>query len=264
MHSTSLPRALEINDLTVSLGRGKNRAIVIQNLSMHITSGEIVGIIGESGSGKSTLARTIVGAVKPHGGTILLDGKAVPSKGREQKRFRRRGEIQYIFQDPLLSLNPDRSISWSIGEPLASIKIPAQDEVRRAMMLARLDPDLGERRPAEISGGQRQRALIARAMVARPRFIIADEPVSALDANIRVEILDLLKTLVVEEKVGLGFISHDIGAIAGIADRIIVLNRGRVVEAGLTDQIILRPQHPYTKLLIGCTPSLGNRGLSIN
>lgn len=101
-------------------------------------------------------------------------------------------------------------------------------------------------------------------MVTRPRFIIADEPVSALDASIRVEILDLLKSLAVEEQVGVGFISHDIGSVAGIADWIIVLYRGRVVEAGPTDQIILRPQHPYTKLLIGSTPSLVSRGLSIN
>ncbi|WP_204326906.1 ABC transporter ATP-binding protein [Rhizobium lusitanum] len=231
---------------------------------MHITAGEVVGIIGESGSGKTTLARTIVGAIEARGGAILLDGQTIPAKGLDQQRFRRKGELQYVFQDPLLSLNPDRTIFWSIGEPLVSVNIPSHDEVRHAMTLARLDPGLADRRPGEISGGQRQRALIARALVTRPRFIIADEPVSALDASIRVEILDLLRSLAVEQHVGVGFISHDIGSVAGIADRIIVLYRGRVVEAGRTDQIILNPQHPYTKLLIGSTPSLFSRGLSIN
>ncbi|NEI74841.1 ATP-binding cassette domain-containing protein [Rhizobium lusitanum] len=265
MHNATLPRpTLEINDVSVSLGRGRNRRTIIHNVSMHITAGEVVGIIGESGSGKTTLARTIVGAIEARGGAILLDGQTIPAKGLDQQRFRRKGELQYVFQDPLLSLNPDRTIFWSIGEPLVSVNIPSHDEVRHAMTLARLDPGLADRRPGEISGGQRQRALIARALVTRPRFIIADEPVSALDASIRVEILDLLRSLAVEQHVGVGFISHDIGSVAGIADRIIVLYRGRVVEAGRTDQIILNPQHPYTKLLIGSTPSLFSRGLSIN
>ncbi len=253
---------LEARDITVSLGRSWRRKKVLNGVDFHIAAGEVVGIIGESGSGKTTLAKTLVGIHQHQAGHIQFDGKALPSTGKEKQVFRRTGSIQYIFQDPLLSLNPDRSIGWSVAEPLSASNRSDNQQVLRATTQAQLDHRLLERLPRDLSGGQRQRALIARALVTRPKLILADEPVSALDATVRGRILDVFRALAKEQRVGVVFISHDIGSIAGVTDRIVVMYQGKVIETGYTNEVIYQPRHPYSRLLLASTPSIGGRTVS--
>lgn len=254
---------LEVSDLVVSLGSPRKRTQILHGVSMHIDAGEIVGIIGETGSGKSTLARSVAGMYRLDAGSITFDGDEIGGlTGADLRMFRRRGELQYVFQDPLLSLDPDRTIRASVAEPLAAASRADAAEVDRALEIARLDPALADRYPHQLSGGQRQRALIARGLVTRPRIVFADEPVSALDAESRIHVLDLLRALATHEGIGIGFISHDVGSVAGIADRIAVLYHGEVVETGSSSQVIREPQHPYTRLLVGSTPSLDGGGLT--
>ncbi len=251
---------LEIEGLDVTYGRGPHRAYALREATLGLGAGESLGIIGETGSGKSTLARAVLGLVRPAAGTVSLDGENVTRFNRRQWRdLRRRGLIQYVFQDPLRSLDPDLPVSDSIAEPLVIRGLERRavtGEVEAIADRVNLDPALLRRFPGELSGGQRQRVAVARALVAAPRLLILDEPVSALDAANRVQILQLLIRLRAEESTALVYISHDLGSVAGIADRVVVLYRGRIVEAGPTEQIVLHPRHPYTRLLIGSAPTL--------
>ena len=251
---------LRVEGLDVALGRGRRRATVLHGVDLTVESGEIVGLIGETGSGKTTLARSILGSVTPTAGSIVVQGADVVGLGaRKQRELRRAGTVQYIFQDPLLSLDPDLSAAQSIGEGLAIRReTPAviAAAVDRALAAVGLDASHGQRRPADLSGGQRQRVAIARALVLEPRLLLCDEPVSALDAANRIQVLDLLVRLRDTTGLGVLFISHDLGSVAGIADRIVVLYRGRVVEEGPTERVILEPRHPYTRLLLGSAPTL--------
>ena len=251
---------LRVEGLDVALGRGRRRTTVLHGVDLTVESGEIVGLIGETGSGKTTLARSILGSVTPTAGSIAVQGADVVGLGaRQQRELRRAGTVQYIFQDPLLSLDPDLSAAQSIGEGLAIRReTPAviATAVHRALAAVGLDASHGQRRPADLSGGQRQRVAIARALVLEPRLLLCDEPVSALDAANRIQVLDLLVRLRDTSGLAVLFISHDLGSVAGIADRIVVLYRGRVVEEGPTERVILEPRHPYTRLLLGSAPTL--------
>lgn len=251
---------LAIEGLDVTYGRGPHRTHALQEATLTVAPGESVGIIGETGSGKSTLARAVLGLVRPAAGTVALDGQDVTRFSRRQWRdLRRRGLVQYVFQDPLRSLDPDLVVFDSIAEPLLLRNLDRRTvtgQVESITERVNLDPALLGRLPGELSGGQRQRVAVARALVAAPRLLILDEPVSALDAANRVQILELFIKLRAEESKALVFISHDLGSVAGIADRVAVLYRGRIVEAGPTEQIVLRPRHPYTRLLIGSAPTL--------
>jgi len=253
-----VPELLRVTDLDVSLGRGRRRSAVLHGVDLAVDKGEIVGLIGETGSGKTTLARSVLGSVTPTAGRVVVDGIDIASLGSRGRRAQRRaGTVQYVFQDPLLSLDPDLTAAQSVGEGLRvrGDRDP-REAVDRSLADVGLDGSHGERRPAELSGGQRQRVAIARALVLDPQLLLCDEPVSALDAANRIQILTLLARLRDERDLGMLFISHDLGSVAGIADRIAVLYRGRIVEEGPTERVILEPEHPYTRLLLGSAPTL--------
>ncbi|AEA23984.1 ABC transporter ATP-binding protein [Pseudonocardia benzenivorans] len=250
---------LEVAGLAVALGRGRGRREILHGVDLTVGAGESVGLIGETGSGKSTLARTVVGLHRAARGRIRVAGTEVTSlRGRRLRAFRRSGVVQYVFQDPLRSLDPDLTVGESVGFGIPD----AGSRVADALRLVGLDPALASRLPGEVSGGQRQRAAIARAMIAGPRLLICDEPVSALDAATRVQVLDLLVALCSENGIGLLYISHDLGSVAGVTDRLAVLHHGDVVEAGTTEQVVAAPRHPYTRLLIGSAPTVDGGGMS--
>jgi oligopeptide/dipeptide ABC transporter ATP-binding protein len=261
---------LEVADIDVILGRGWRASRVLSRVNLNVWPGEIIGLVGETGSGKTTLARTIVGLNTPRGGRVVFDGTEISRlRGAARRRQRRAGHIQLVFQDPLRSLDPDLTVGDIVGEGL---KIrgglsAAEIEARVADALAKvgLSPALRHRQPGQVSGGQRQRVSIARALAAGPRLLLCDEPVSALDASNRNYILRLLAEL--RDSLGLPIviISHDLSSLAGIADRVVVLYRGRIVEDGPVGQVFTRPRHPYTALLMASAPSVKHdRELSVH
>ena len=250
---------LEVTDLEVRYGPRRRHRHALRGVSLRVVPGETVGIIGETGSGKSTLARAVLGLVRASAGSVVVDGEDVTAYGgRRWRALRRRGLVQYVFQDPLRSLDPDLTIEASLAEPLLVRGVSRDEAARRVRaFLARvqLSEDLLDRLPGELSGGQRQRVAVARALVTEPRLVILDEPVSALDSANRVQILRILQELR-DEGVALVFISHDLGSVAGIADRIAVLYQGELVETGAARDVIGRPRHPYTRLLVRSAPTL--------
>ncbi|WP_079150421.1 ABC transporter ATP-binding protein [Streptomyces hygroscopicus] len=256
---------LEISGLTVAFGRRDARP-VLDGVELSVGEGEIVGVIGETGSGKTTLARTAVGLVAPRSGRVVFDGREISgARGRARRAFRRSGQLSYAFQDPLRALDPELTVRRAVAEPLAvageldAARIAAR--VEEALETVGLDAArLGDRLPGALSGGQRQRALLARAIVTRPRLLIADEPVSALDASNRNRVLRLLDRLRAERRMAVVVISHDLSSLAGIADRVAVLYRGRVVEQGPVHEVFGRPLHPYTALLTASAPSVRAEG----
>ncbi|MGW3818258.1 ABC transporter ATP-binding protein [Streptomyces sp. NPDC005046] len=250
---------LEVKDLEVHYGLRRRRRRALHGVSLSLASGETLGIIGETGSGKSTLARAVLGLVRTSAGSVAVDGEDVSAySGRQWRSLRRRGVIQYVFQDPLRSLDPDLTVEASLAEPLlvrGESRDTAATRIRAFLSRVRLSEDLLDRLPGELSGGQRQRVAVARALVTEPRLVILDEPVSALDSANRVQILQILKELR-DDGVALVFISHDLGSVAGIADRIAVLYQGELVEAGTAHDVIARPRHAYTRLLVRSAPTL--------
>jgi len=254
---------LEIDALSVAYGRrgGRPGQQILEEVSLRARAGEILGVIGETGSGKTTLARAVVGLAPVTGGRITVDGAEITGlRGRALREFRRTGRIQYLFQDPLRSLDPDLTVGALVAEPLAVTGTGSREQraERAAEALHRvgLDPGLAERLPGQLSGGQRQRVSLARAVVTRPRLLLADEPVSALDASNRNHVLRLFDRLRTELDVAVVVISHDLSSLAGIADRIAVLYRGRLVEQGPTAEVLTHPLHPYTALLTASAPSV--------
>ncbi|MGW3865092.1 ABC transporter ATP-binding protein [Streptomyces sp. NPDC005047] len=256
---TSARPVLDVTGLKVHYGARRRRRRVLDDVSLSVAPGETLGLIGETGSGKSTLARAVLGLVRPSAGSVVVDGEDVTAHSPRQWRdLRRRGVVQYVFQDPLRSLDPDLTVAESLTEPLlvqGVARAEAGARVRSFLPRVRLSEDLLGRLPGELSGGQRQRITVARALVTEPRLLILDEPVSALDSANRVQVLEILKELRATE-VALVFISHDLGSVAGIADRIAVLYRGELVETGTAHDVIGRPRHPYTRLLVGSAPTL--------
>jgi ABC-type glutathione transport system ATPase component len=256
---------LEIDEVHVALGRAP-RTTILDGVSLTVERGEIVGLIGETGSGKTTLARAVLGLVPVQAGNVRLAGHDVTTlPSRARRRLRRAGTVQYIFQDPLRSLDPDRTLFDSIAEGL---QIRGDDpttiaaRVRETAALVELDRALLDRHPGEVSGGQRQRAAIARAMVVDPQLLVCDEPVSALDATTRSRILDLLVHLRARVGVGILLITHDLATLGGLADRVVVLYRGHIVESGTTAELFTAPQHPYTRLLLASIPTIDGRQVS--
>ncbi|ROZ52948.1 ABC transporter ATP-binding protein [Rhodococcus sp. WS1] len=251
---------LDVRNLDVSYGRGAKRRQILDDVSFRIAPGEALGLIGETGSGKSTIARAVLGLIETEGGKIHVDDHDLTTLSRAQwRQFRREGIVQYVFQDPLRSLDPERTIAQSLAEPLEIAGVLGRGVIRErvAARLATvaLDPDILPRFPGEISGGQRQRVAVARALITDPRLIILDEPVSALDSANRVNVIEILASLR-DSGATLLFISHDLGSVAGVTDRLIVLYRGRVVEEGSTADVLCRPEHPYSRLLVGSAPTL--------
>ena len=237
--------------------RGEVRAV--DDVSLHIDAGETLGLVGESGSGKSTLGRLVLRLIEPTSGVIRIDGHDLRSTGRAEMRRLRR-DMQIIFQDPFGSLDPRMRVADIVAEPLAvHERLTGGARRLRVGELLRavgLDASAGPRFPHEFSGGQRQRIVIARALALRPRFIVADEPVSALDVSVGAQIVNLLASLQREFGLTYLFISHSMPVVRYLATRIAVMHRGKLVEIGTSEQITLRPAHPYTRSLLASTPEI--------
>lgn len=249
---------LEIDDVSkVYNVRGAGSITALDRVSFTLESGQTVGLVGQSGSGKSTIAKILTQLETPTSGQVRLDGKPIPRHGAGLRAYRQ--QLRMVFQDPFASLNPAHSIRHHVERPLRLDKVvPAGQmdaEVRRLLERVRLEPDVViDRRPHELSGGQRQRVAIARALASRPRLLIADEPVSMLDVSIRLGVLNLLADLQRQEGLGVLYITHDLATARHFSDEILVLNQGRVVERGTADDVILRPQDPYTQALRAASP----------
>ncbi|MDY0910859.1 ABC transporter ATP-binding protein [Microbacterium sp. CFBP9034] len=237
--------------------RGAGQMKALDDVSFTLRSGQTIGLVGQSGSGKSTIAKILTQLETPTSGEVRLDGEPIPRRGKGLRKYRQ--QLRMVFQDPFASLNPYHSIRYAVERPLqldaVVPKDQLEDEVRRLLGRVRLDADaVIDRRPHELSGGQRQRVAIARALASRPKLLVADEPVSMLDVSIRLGVLNLLADLQREEGLGVLYITHDLATARHFSDEILVLNQGRVVERGPADDVILRPQNPYTQELRAASP----------
>jgi ABC-type glutathione transport system ATPase component len=251
-------RLLEVDQLAVEYpGHGRKPAFkALEDISFAIRPGETLGLVGESGSGKTTIGRAILGLVKPSGGRILFDGKDITHAGRHDRRGLSR-DIQVVFQDPYTSLNPSMTVEDILSEPLTIQGATKKDAVARVRGLldrVHLPANSGGRLPREFSGGQRQRIAIARAIAVKPRLIVCDEPVSALDLTTQARVLDLLVEIQEATKVAYLFVSHDLSVIRHISHNVIVLYKGNIVEHGRAAQVTSRPVHPYTQRLFMSAP----------
>lgn len=240
-------------------GKGAPVAAVT-DVSFTIAPGETLGVVGESGSGKSSLLRCVLGLDRPQAGAILLNGGSVQdSRGAELRRLRR--QMQAVFQDPAGSFNPRQTVATIVAEPLYLLDQPLtqaqrRQRVERMLSLVGLSPGDADLYPHAFSGGQRQRIALARALILEPKLLVLDEAVSALDVSIRADILDLLSLLSAELGLACLFVSHDLSVMRAVTDRVLVMQRGRVVEQGPTVDILSAPQHPYTAQLLAATPDL--------
>jgi peptide/nickel transport system ATP-binding protein len=230
----------------------------VHDVAFQIGRGETLALVGESGSGKTTIARAIVG-LAPARGSIVFDGRdANRPIGRRERELRRR--IQYVFQNPDASLNPQRRVAYLIGRPIEFFfGLPPREVRRRVAGLleaVHLDPRYIDRFPGELSGGERQRVAIAQALAAEPDLVLCDEVVSALDVSVQASILDLLREIQAARRVSYLFIAHDLAVVRWLADRVVVLYGGWVMETGSPDQVFSRPSHPYTEALLACIPEL--------
>jgi oligopeptide transport system ATP-binding protein len=237
--------------------REVDRVRAVDGISFDVTRGETLGLVGESGSGKSTACRTMLQLLEPTSGSVRFEGQEIAGLSRRAMRPLRR-QMQMIFQDPYASLNPRKRVGQIVGDPLKLQGVASGGELRRQVqeLLERvgLSSEHYDRYPHEFSGGQRQRIGIARAVALKPKLIVADEPVSALDVSIQAQIVNLLDDL--QDELGLTyvFVAHDIGVVRHISDRIAVMHDGRIVEQGEADQVCERPQDPYTKKLLAAVP----------
>jgi oligopeptide/dipeptide ABC transporter ATP-binding protein len=256
---------LEVQGLsrTFKLAREGFRAApelrAVDNVSFTIEAGEVLGLVGESGSGKSTLGRLVLRLIEPSAGSVRFEGQDITRLSATQMQPLRRA-MQMVFQDPYASLNPRRNVGDAIAEVLKlhAIVSSAQLSTRVAELLTQvgLSADDARRRPREFSGGQRQRIAIARALAVGPRLLVADEPVSALDVSVQAGILALMRELQSRLKLAMLFISHDLGVVEVMADRVMVLYLGRVMEVAPTRALYTQPNHPYTAGLLASAPQL--------
>ena len=228
---------------------------VLEDVSFTLEAGGSLGLVGESGSGKTTLLRLLLGLARPDSGSIRLNGALVDARSNSFMRGYRR-QVQAVFQDPYSSLDPRQSVLRIVSEPLRALDIAGDRRqlVAAALQSVGLEPDVIARYPHEFSGGQRQRIAIARAIVAKPTLLLADEAVSALDLSTRVRIVELFKQLATQ--MTLVFVTHDIGVVAALCNQIVILQRGRIVEAGATRDILSNPRHPYTISLLASVPRM--------
>ena len=255
---------LQINNLEIEFPSRKSVLRAVDNVSLSLEKGDILGIVGESGAGKSTVGNALIGLLEPPGqmtkGEIFLDGNRIDNLSDSEKQKIRGKEIGMIFQDPLTSLNPLQTIEDQLVETInLHLGLGENGARQRAVELLDQvgipDPDVRVKQyPHQFSGGMRQRVVVALALCAEPNLIIADEPTTALDVSIQAQILDLMRGLCKENQVGMVIITHDMGVIADITDRVAVMYRGRLVEHGATEKILGNPDHPYTQSLISAVP----------
>nr|WP_274636127.1 ABC transporter ATP-binding protein [Microbacterium bovistercoris] len=245
---------LEVRHLVVRYGKRSQPAV--DDVSFTIAPGQTVGLVGESGSGKTTIGRAILGLVSVTDGQILFDGRDITHATAAQRRALQ-GDLRAVFQDPFSSLNPRQPIGAAIREPLRVAGVGSAERVRRtAQVLADVGLAAGseDRYPRQFSGGQRQRIAIARALVTDPRLVVCDEAVSALDLSTQAQVLNLLATLRAERSLGYLFIAHDMAVVEFLAQHVVVLNRGRIVEQGRTADVVRDPQEAYTRVLMAASP----------
>lgn len=247
---------LRLDRVSVEYGQGRRRFRALEEASLTLAAGECLGIVGESGSGKSTLGRAVLGLAPVSGGRVELDGRDITHMGGNARRALA-ADLQVVFQDPYGSLNPALTIGSILAEPLTVAGASRGEAMQTvAGMLARvsLPPDTIHRYPSEFSGGQRQRIAIARALVRKPRLVICDEPVSALDLTTQATVIDLLIDLQRALGTAYLFISHDLGVVRRICHRVIVMRQGRIVESGAGDVMTRTPAHPYSQSLLLAAP----------
>jgi len=256
---------LEVTDLVkhfpikrgILIDREVDQVRAVDGVSFEVERGKTLGLVGESGSGKSTACRAVLQLIEPTSGSIKFEGREIAGLGRRQMRPLRR-EMQMIFQDPYASLNPRKRVGQIVGDPLKRQGVASGSDLRRQVqeLLERvgLSSEHYNRFPHEFSGGQRQRIGIARALSLKPKLVICDEPVSALDVSIQAQIVNLLDDLQDEFGLAYLFVAHDIGVVRHISDRIAVMNEGKIVEQGSADEVCERPKDEYTKKLLAAVP----------
>jgi peptide/nickel transport system ATP-binding protein len=254
-----LPGVLELSHVRAEYGARHGKVVAASDVSFTVQRGGCVALVGESGSGKTTIARVIAGLHPLASGTVKLDGTPLPGLARKRTLEQRR-RIQIIFQNPAEALNPRHTVAGAIARPARMLqrlsKGEAEAEVGRLLEAVRLPARLASRYPRELSGGERQRVAIARALSARPEVMICDEITSALDVSVQAVVLELLRDLRAEFGTAVVFITHDLGVVATVAERICVLEHGLLCEVGQTAEVLARPQHPYTSRLLDAAPSL--------
>ncbi len=234
----------------------RRTTVALHPTDLAIAEGESLGIIGESGSGKSTLVRLLLGLDLPSSGRVVVDGRDVDATAPARSLHWLRRQTGLVFQDPYASLDPRMRVGRIVSEPLRALDIPGDHDARVREVLAQvgLDPAMAERHPHEFSGGQRQRIALARAIAHRPRILVGDEPLSALDVTVRAQILELLADLRREEGLTLLLVSHDIGVVQHLAGAVAVMKEGSIVERGTTDAVLQHPREDYTKALLAAVP----------
>ena len=252
-------KLIEVKDLEISFGEGSKKFVAVKNANFFINKGETFSLVGESGSGKTTIGRAIIGLNDTSAGDILYDGKKINGKQTRKDENELIRKIQMIFQDPAASLNERATVDYIISEGLYNYHL-FEDEEDRVRKVKEIMHEVGllaehlTRYPHEFSGGQRQRIGIARALVMEPEFVIADEPISALDVSVRAQVLNLLKKF--QKDLGLTylFIAHDLSVVRFISDRIAVIYKGVIVEVAETEELFNNPIHPYTQSLLSAVP----------
>ncbi|MFC4464031.1 ATP-binding cassette domain-containing protein [Streptomyces xiangluensis] len=255
--------AISVRDVTrdyrrprTSLLRPSPPVHALRGVSFAIPQGQRFGVVGESGCGKSTLLRILAGLDRPTSGSVAIDGRDITGLRERQLRFVRE-RLQLVFQDPMSSLDPRMRVGDIVAEPLVAQGHPNRRErVAELLEAVGLRADAADRYPHQFSGGQRQRISIARALAPRPKIIVADEPVSALDVSVRAQVLNLIADLVDELSLTLVFVSHDLSVVRHVCDQVAVMHDGQIVETGPTEQVYEEPQHSYTRSLIAAVPTL--------
>ena len=249
---------LSVRDMSICFGKGRYLFKAVDNVSFDVYKGETFGLVGESGSGKTTIGRAIIRINPTTSGEVIFKGQKINGKISKELDRRVTREIQMIFQDPMASLNERAKVDYIVSEGLYSgEKIPEAERkarVEKALAEVGLLPEFASRFPHEFSGGQRQRIGVARALIMQPDFVIADEPISALDVSIRAQVLNLLSELQKERGLTYLFISHDLSVMRFICDRIAVIHKGVLVELAETEKLFAHPLHPYTRALLSAIP----------